>query len=157
MPLTRPAQRLLSTAALAIIAAACAGPMPASVTPKPWDQAAVTALAKQLPGATAQLYQQIYDEAQEVSMPGTFSNSGQANQFLGDVRMMEEEAGHLATDLSKAKGKQQTIGSFQRIKELFDDAKVSGEQQFEVQQITSQFGQVESLIDQLEPYYLEAQ
>jgi hypothetical protein len=147
--------------ALAIAAAACAGPTPAPapapapVAAETWDQAAVTAIAKKLTPAATQLYQQTYDEAQEVSLPGTFSNSGEANVFLNDALMLEQEASHLATDLEKGKGRQDTIGSFQRLKELLDDARVAGEQQFEVEQITNYFEQVKSLIGQLEPYYVE--
>jgi len=152
--------RCLLTASLAISLMACAGTggdasKVAKVAPLAWDQAQVTAIAEKLPRATALFFQAVYDQSQMVSLPASFDAGEAGDQLLGDAREMRDEAQHLATDLSKGKGRADTIGSFQRLEELRDDARVAGEQVFEVEPISNHFHNVSSMLDRLAPYYAE--
>jgi hypothetical protein len=154
VPLARPVQRLVWLTALAIAVAACAGATPAR--PKAWDQATVASISQKLPRATDLLLQAIKNESEMVQLPASFGISPEDKQFISDARAMHDEAGRLAHDLGQGKGRSETLDSFRGLEKRLEDAKVAGRQAFEVEQINDHFHQVRSLIDRLEPYYVEA-
>lgn len=154
--------RLVLLASLAITLAACAGSgsdpgQTPEITPLAWDQATVTTIAQKLPRATELFSQAVYDQSQMISLPAGFDAGQPGHQLLGSARAMHEEAQHLAADLAKGKGRADTIGSFQRLEELRDDARVAGEQLFEVEPISNHFRNVSSMLGRLAPFYAQAE
>ena len=118
-----------------------------------WDQAQVTAIAAKLPQATGALYTALYTEGQTAVMPGAFGAGDDYHEFKDKVRLMHSESMHLAAELNKGLGRDQTKHAFQRIAELNRDAAEAGRMQFTENPVITKFSAVEALIRQLDPYY----
>jgi len=118
-----------------------------------WDQAAVSAIAQQLPDATEKLYTALYQQGQPMDSIGGLGGGDSYHEFKDRVRLLHAESLHLADALKKGQGMDQTKHAYQRIGELNDDAKEYAGQQFSENPVTSQFDEVEDLIGKLAPYY----
>jgi hypothetical protein len=118
-----------------------------------WDQAQVTAIAAKLPKATEALYTALYQEGQTTAMPGAFGAGDDYHEFKDKVRLMHSESMHLASELKKGLGQNETKHAFQRIAELNRDAAEAGRAQFTENPVIAKFSAVEDLIRQLGPYY----
>lgn len=118
-----------------------------------WDQAQVTAIAAKLPMATEALYTALFREGQTALMPGAFGAGDDYHEFKDKVRLMRSESMHLASELKKGLGRDETKHAFQRIAELNRDAAEAGREQFTTNPELAKFSAVEDLIRQLDPYY----
>jgi len=142
---------LLLAAPLAAASTATAESPPAAA--QAWSQAAVTKAANDLARASSLLWEAIENKAQSGELPAAFGSGDAAFEFRDKVRLISDEARHIAAVLEKGETRAQTRPSFQRIKELFDDAEEEGRLQFEDEQILSHFDHVRAEVRKLDAFY----
>ena len=88
---------------------------PAAADLANWDQAKVTALAKQLADATQALNDTFYKQPP----PGAGSMQSRAYQQLRQkIRVIRMEAGALSSSLAKGEGYEETLPSYESLMEL---------------------------------------
>ena len=121
--------------------------------PAAWDQSRVTEIASQLPAATEALYMGLFEEGQTTVMPGAFGSGDDYHEFKDKVRLMHSESMHLADELKKGEGRDQTKHAYMRIAELNRDAAEAARMQFEEDPVIARFSAVEDVLRQLQPYY----
>jgi hypothetical protein len=115
-----------------------------------WDQAKVTAIAKQLVPATQDLYDTFYKQ-----LPPT-AGSGQNREFyrLKQVtRVMKTEARELAEQLEKGSGHEETLPSYESLMQLVRTARELGARIFATEDLKQKATAVRGLLNQLGPYY----
>jgi hypothetical protein len=115
-----------------------------------WDQAKVTAIAKQLVSATQDLYDSFYKQ-----LPPT-TGSGQSREFyrLKQVtRVLKTEARELASNLEKGEGHEQTLPSYESLMELVRTARELGARVFATEELKQKATAVRGLLNQIGPYY----
>ena len=123
---------------------------PARADVASWDQAKVTAIAKQLVPATQDLYDTFYKQ-----LPPTVG-SGQNREFyrLKQVtRVLKTEARELAGSLEKGEGYEATLPSYESLMELVRDARELGARVFATEDLKQKAAAVRGLLNQLGPYY----
>lgn len=115
-----------------------------------WDQAKVTAIAKQLVPATQDLYDTFYKQ-----LPPS-SGSGQKQDFYRlkqVIRVMKTEARELATSLEKGEGHDETLPSYEDLMEVVRKARDLGSRIFATEDLKQKATGVRGLLNQLGPYY----
>lgn len=112
-----------------------------------WDQARVTEIAKKLAKTVDTLYDQEYKAPENMG-------EGDTNQdFMDELRRLQDETRHLASSLEKGAVAKHTQGSVEQIKELNDDLTEERERMEMESPVSDPLDAVESLIGQLLPYY----
>jgi hypothetical protein len=139
--------------AASVVVSGCTGTGAQSVAASPWDQAAVTALAKQLTPITEKLYTGIYQEGQMLEMPSAMGAGDDYAEFKESIREMNEEAMHLNAALEKGKGMADTRPIVEHLGELNDDAKEYVAEQFTESPVNDDLAALEKVIGQLGAFY----
>jgi uncharacterized membrane protein YccC len=134
----------------ALVLALASLPIPSSAELATWDQARVTALAKQLADNTSALYDTFYNQ------PTATLGSGQNRAFYRlqqKIRRIRLESRHLAAELKDGKGHDETLPSFEDIMELVRDAQVEAPKIFQSQQIQDKARACRETLEQIAPFY----
>lgn len=135
---------------------ACAGgggSAASTVASAVWDQATVTDIAKPLPGLTSKLYDTLYAQGQQIDMPGAMGAGDAYERQKDSIRKMREESTSFVDKLEKGAGRDETIDGFKRMSELNRDVKEFARDQMATEAMTSQMGAVQTVLDQLAPFY----
>jgi hypothetical protein len=115
-----------------------------------WDQAQVTAFAKELKTAT----DAFYDTFIQQPAPGLASMQSQAYFRLKQiVRLLRIEAGHLATSLEKGEGREQTLPIYENLMQLARSARDDAGKVFVTHEVGDRAGAVRGVLNKLGPYY----
>ena len=116
----------------------------------PWDQAKVSALAKQLHEASKALYDTFYKQ------PVPQAASGQANDYRRlkqEVRRIQSEARELADALAKGGSREDTLPVYEHLMEIVRSARTSSQRVFTTQDVQSRATDMRQLLNQIAPYY----
>ena len=115
-----------------------------------WDQAQVTALAKELKTATDALY----DTFRKQPSPQLSSLQSRAYYRLKQiVRLLRIEAGHLATSLEKGEGREETLPIYENLMQLTRSARDDAGKVFVGHDVGDRAGAVRGVLNRLGPYY----
>jgi hypothetical protein len=115
-----------------------------------WDQAKVTALAKQLEEKSRVLYDTFYKQ------PPPNIGSGQSQDYRRlkqEVRRIRSEARELAAALENGEGREDTLPIYESLMEIVRSARDNVRRIFTTQDVQSRAGEVRQLLNQLSPYY----
>jgi hypothetical protein len=115
-----------------------------------WDQAQVTALAKELETAAHALY----DTFIKKPPPSVGSMQSQAYYRLKqEVRVLRVEARELAASLEKGEGREQTLPIYDHLMQLVRIAREDAAKTFNTQDVGERAAAVRGMLNQLGPYY----
>jgi hypothetical protein len=115
-----------------------------------WDQAQVTALAKELETATHALY----DTFIKKPAPSVGSTQSQAYYRLKqEVRVLRVEARELAASLEKGEGRDQTLPIYDHLMQLVRIAREDAAKTFTTQDVGERAAAVRGVLNRLGPYY----
>jgi hypothetical protein len=118
--------------------------------PRAWDQAEVTALADQLFEAVKDLRESV----RTANAPSIASGQARATHRLRDeLRLIRNEARHLARRLREGAGRDETLPVFRRIEELRRKAAEDARRIMLVQPILDRIDAARSVLEKLAPYY----
>ena len=148
--MTRTARLVAAAQALALTGLlACEG-VPGASGAQPssaWNQEAVTHLAGQVHSQMLSLYT---TAGKDPSFAGERSAYGQT---LDNIRILQEESGELQKKLEDGKGYEQTVRTYERIKEVYRDTRESESWQFLPDDLNAQAGTAWSVLSQLDAYF----
>jgi len=123
---------------------------PAGADLAKWDQAKVTALAKQLADATQALNDTFYQQPP----PGVASMQSRAYQQLRQkIRVIRMEAGALSSSLAKGEGYEETLPSYESLMEMVRAARRDAQQVFSTTDVQQKATAARLVLNQLSPYY----
>jgi len=118
--------------------------------PPAWDQAEVAALADELYEAVKDLRESV----RRAGDPGVVSGQARSTHRLRDsLRVIANEARHLATRLHEGAGRDETLPVFQRIGELRLRAAEDARRIDLLQPVRDRIEAARSVLEKLEPYY----
>ena len=115
-----------------------------------WDQAKVTALAKQLEEKSKALYDSFYKQ------PPPQLGSGHSHDYRRlkqEVRRIKSEARELANALAKGEGREDTLPIYEQLMEIVRSARDNARRVFTTQDVQARAGDVRQVLNQLAPYY----
>jgi hypothetical protein len=115
-----------------------------------WDAAKVGGIAKQLVGATQDLYDTFYKQ------PPPLMGSGQTrdfNRLKQVIRRLKSEAKELSGSLEKGEGHDETLPVYESLMEMVRDAQEIGARIFATEDLKQRAATARGLINQLGPYY----
>jgi hypothetical protein len=115
-----------------------------------WDQAKVTALGKQLKDATKNLYDTFYKQ------PPPQLGAGQGNDYRRlkqTMRRIQSEARELDSELSKGKGRDDTLDIYENLMSLVRDARDDARRVFTTQDVQNSAAEARKVLNELAPYY----
>jgi hypothetical protein len=115
-----------------------------------WDQAKVSALAKELVAASDALYDTFYKQ------PPPTLGSGQASSYQRlkqKVRRIRTEARQLSEDVQKNAGREETLPSFQDLMQTVRDAREEARKVFQTADVAEKAAAARAVLNQLGPYY----
>jgi hypothetical protein len=154
MPAARRARaRRVSVAVAALLAFGAAGAAraedkPAS-TPVRWDQARITKMA-------TDLYTAVHEAREAVRRSPMAQNIGQRTTYyelLETMRLTENTARHLKSELEKGKGADETRAVFGRISSLRADAEEQGRRALIEAPVIDALVKAGSIHNQMKPYF----
>ena len=123
---------------------------PAGADLAKWDQAKVTALAKQLADATQALNDTFYQQPP----PGVASMQSRAYQQLRQkIRVIRMEAGALSSSLAKGEGYEETLPSYESLMEMVRAARRDAQQVFSTVDVQQKATAARLILNQISPYY----
>jgi hypothetical protein len=115
-----------------------------------WNQAEVTALAKELETATRELY----DTFIKKPAPSVASMQSHAYYRLKqEVRLLRGEARQLAASVEKGEGREQTLPIYDHLMQLVRIARDDAAKTFNTQDVVERAVAVRGVLNQLGPYY----
>ena len=115
-----------------------------------WDQAQVTALAKDLATATDSLY----DTFRKQQPPGLGSMQSHAYYRLKQwVRLLQLEARHLAGSVEQGEGREQTLAIYENLMQLARSARDDAGKAFVAHDVGDRAAAVRGVLNRLGPYY----
>jgi hypothetical protein len=115
-----------------------------------WDQAQVTALAKDLATAADSLY----DTFLKQPPPGVASMQSHSYYRLKQwVRLLQLEARHLAGSLVKGEGREQTLAIYDNLVQLARSARDDAGKAFVAQDVGNRASAVRGVLNRLGPFY----
>ena len=115
-----------------------------------WDQAQVTALAKELATATDSLY----DTFIKQPTPTLGSMQTEAYYKLKQlVRLLRAEARHFASSLENGEGREQTLPIYENLMQLTHSARDEAGKVFVAHDVGDRAGAVRGVLNRLGPYY----
>jgi hypothetical protein len=115
-----------------------------------WDQARVTALAKELQANAKALYDTFYKQP----VPQAGSGQGQDYRRLKqEVRRVQSEARELADALGKGEGREDTLPIYENLMEVVRSARESARRVFTTEDVQNRASAVRQALNQLSPYY----
>lgn len=115
-----------------------------------WDQAKVTALAKQLEEGSKALYDTFYKQ------PPPNIGSGHSQDYRRlkqEVRRVKSEARELASALEKGEGREDTQPIYDQLMEIVRSARDNARRVFTTQDVQARASEVRQTLNQLAPYY----
>lgn len=115
-----------------------------------WDQAQVTALAKQLETTTKELYDTIYK--QQPPNRGSMQ-SRTYYQLRQKVRVIRMESGALASSLAKGEGLEETEPTYESLMEAVRTARQDARRLFTTKDVQDKSAAAREILNQLSPYY----
>jgi len=113
----------------------------------PWSQQLVTQLSAQLEGQLSSLYDTALKEPEFAGERSAYGST------LDNLRKMKEEATGLHAKLKDGKGYDDTLGSYERLKEISRDTRESESWEFLPDDFRSQAETTLSSLDQLDAYF----
>ena len=138
--------RILVASIVAIaLAASLATPARAETA---WDQAKVTALAKQLDTAAQALYDTFYNQPKPIV--------GQERAFYRlkqDIRHIRSDAKQLARELAKGAGREETQPGYEDLMQSVRRAQDSAARVFTTKDLNEKAGAARAVLNQISPYY----
>jgi hypothetical protein len=140
--------RLLATALGAVLVLALASPSHAELAA--WDQAKVTALAKQLEENAGALYDTFYKQ------PPPSVGSGQSQDYRRlkqEVRRVKAEAKELARSLERGDGRDDTLPIYEQLMLEVRDARQMAARVFTTQDVQQRAAAVRQGLNEIAPYY----
>jgi hypothetical protein len=143
---TRPAVHLILPLAMSLLLSAPESRAELAA----WDQAEVTALAKQLETATKELYETF------IKKPAPSVGSTQSQSYYRlkqEVRVLRVEARELAASLEKGEGREQTLPIYDHLMQLVRIARDDAAKTFNTQDVGERAAAVRGVLNQLGPYY----
>ena len=117
--------------------------------PKPWDQAAVTELAKQLAESAGDLRNSV----RRGPTPPSGSQQRIRYQALDDLRVVASSVNSLARQLESGAGRAETYPTFRRIQMLRNDLAVQARRANITEPTLSKLETARELLEKLSPYY----
>ncbi len=115
-----------------------------------WDQAKVTALAKELETNAKALYDTFYKQP----VPQAGSGQGQDYRRLKqEVRRVQSEARALSDALAKGERQEDTLPIYENLMEVVRSARDSSRRVFTTQDVQNRASAVRQVLNQLSPYY----
>ncbi len=117
--------------------------------PKPWDQAAVTELAKQLAESAGDLR----DSVRRGPTSPSASQQRVRFQALDDLRVAANSVNSLARQLEAGAGREETYPTFRRIRMLRNDLAVQARRANITEPTLSKLETARELLEKLNPYY----
>jgi hypothetical protein len=142
-----PMSRILLAPILALaLAAGLATPARAELTA--WDQAKVTALAKQLDDASKALYDTFYKQPKPTA--------GQQKPYYRlkeDVRLIKNDARSLARALEKGAGHDETQPAYEDLMQTVRRAQDNAAKVFTTKDLQDKAAAARALLNQITPYY----
>jgi hypothetical protein len=146
--MSRHSHRLAALAA--VLAAFSLLPTAGRAQTRTWDQAAVTALAEELFDAVKDLRESLR-RSNDPSID--LGQSDSTYRLLDDLRLIRSEARHLADELKKGAGRDQTLPVIKRIEEIRRDAATEA-RRIRLQQPTPErIAAARGVLEKIEPYY----
>jgi hypothetical protein len=143
-------RKLWAIGFVAVIAAFAGSP--ASAQPATWDQAKVTAIAKQLATASDAWWQALRDEGDDQDFVGS-GDSQTYDSMTRESRTLNEAAQGLAGNLAGGKTRADTLDMYKSIKEVVDDMKVDQTLTFLEDSTIAAWKNFVTIFKQLAPYY----
>jgi hypothetical protein len=144
-------RKLFGSAALVATLVATLVAAPAGADLAKWDQARVTGIAQQLAAAC-----DAWEEAVRGQPDGARLGSGDAEDYLEmqqRSRFLREQSASLAAHLKDGKGREQTVHSYQALKEGVDDTEEAARRAFLAGPSLDAWSTVADLLRQIAPYY----
>lgn len=145
---------LVSTCAAAALGAGCAADSGVGGltgmgggTAVPWNQQLVTQAASGL----MQSFGGLYDSARE--QPAFAGERSEYGELLDKLRVLKDESSGLYAQLADGKGQAETMGTWQRIKEVSRDAREAESWQFIPEDFSSKAKSVLATTDALDAFY----
>jgi hypothetical protein len=115
-----------------------------------WDQAKVSALAKQLSEASNALYDTVYKQ------PPPLGGSMQSRDYYRlkqQVRHIRSEARELAASLQKGAGYDETLPVYENLMQVVRTARETAGRVFTVADVQQRAAAARQILNQLSPYY----
>lgn len=148
----RPGRAAISAAVVTVFTLAASAAVAQSGPegePVRWDQARVTKIAQELAVA-------VYEAREAVRMSPLDQNVGQRTTFYElqeDIRLAENSAKHLASELADGKGADETRATFDRIGSLRMSAEENGRRVLIEAPVMDALVKAGELHNRLKPYY----
>lgn len=140
---------LVSALGLAL-AAGCATGSSGPTAATPWNQAAVTGLARQL--STAADAWQLALRQQDPAQLGS-GTSQEGLRLIQKAQVVSEHARALAGHLDAGEGREQTLDTFRSLKEITDDAQQDQARTITDKPTLAAWSKFTGLLRQVQPYY----
>jgi hypothetical protein len=113
-----------------------------------WDQAKVTALAKQLEDASKSLYDTFYKQPKV--------GAGQSRPYYRlqqDVRRLKTDARGLSRALADGKGRDETLPAYEDLMQTVRRAQDNAREVFTTKDVQDSAATARGLLNQISPYY----
>jgi hypothetical protein len=123
---------------------------PSSAELAAWDQAKVTALAKQLEGETKALYDTFYKQ------PVPSIGSGQSQEYRRlkqEVRRLRSEAGELSRALAAGEGRDDTLPVYENLMQKVREARELAGRIFTTKDVQDRASAVRKTLNEISPFY----
>ena len=147
-----------SNRSLPVIAVAVAIALPLAsasgeeIEKRPWDQAAVTGLAKALADSVSDVEDAFRREPGEMVPSGDRRSRYAAKQ---DLRRLRREARHLANSLEAGEGLEETLNVFLKVQEIARDAAENAKRAALTQPTLDRIANARAQMTEIAPYYGE--
>jgi len=141
---------LIALIALIALLAAPVGAVEAEL--KTWDQADVTALVKQLQEEAGKVYDALYREM-DISTHAGGGTAYDYHNLKDSLRVFKHEARHLASELEKGKGYDETRPVAERLFGLVDDMNESAMRIYIEHSMLEKIRAARAVLEKLAPYY----
>jgi len=116
-----------------------------------WDQARVTAIAKELSDESKHVYDSFYKMSVRSGRSG--GNAHELHQLKDTLRLLRSETRHLASELEKGAGHDETLPIYKRLMELVRDARESIQRIYTEQSLLDAVAKAGDALRRLQPYY----
>jgi hypothetical protein len=132
----------------ALVAVALAA-APASAAPE-WDQAKVTALARDLVSASSELYDVFFKQPRVTGTPNAIRDYERLER---EIRHIKRAARGLAGDLERGENREQTQAAYESLISAVNWARERARSVFTTQDVNEKAEEVRTLLDRIGEYY----
>jgi hypothetical protein len=116
-----------------------------------WDQERATAIAKELADESRHVYDAFYKMSMRSGAP--VGEAYEIHQLKDTLRLLKSEARHLASELGKGAGHDETLSIFKRMLSLVRDARRLIQRIYTQQSLLDAIAKAGDALRRLEPYY----